>query len=174
MLKPSSTRSGGEQRQLTLVGVVHGDEHVAAGRQAAVVGGELALGEGVREVTVEAHDLTGGTHLRSEQHVDGLAQRGAEALERQHGFLDGHLLATVDVTTVAREAAAGRCHAAAAMVSPAMMRAAALARATPVALEANGTVREARGLASMTYSVLAMKAYCTLIRPWTPQPLAMA
>lgn len=60
------------------------------------------------------------------------------------------------------------------MVSPAMMRAAAFARATPVALDANGTVREARGLASITYSVFAMKAYCTLIRPCTPQPLAMA
>ena len=33
--------------------------------------------------------------------------------------------------------------------SPAMMRAAAFASGTPVALEANGTVREARGFASM-------------------------
>ena len=71
------------------------------GRQATVVGGELALGEGVREVTVEAHDLTGGTHLRSEQDVDGLAHRGAEALERQHGFLNRDLLAGVDVAAVA-------------------------------------------------------------------------
>ena len=37
-----------------------------------------------------------------------------------------------------------------AMDSPAMSRAAALARATPVALETKGTVREALGLASMT------------------------
>ena len=71
------------------------------GRQATVIGGELALGEGVREVTVEAHDLTGGTHLRSEQDVDGLAHRGAEALERQHGFLNRDLLAGVDVAAVA-------------------------------------------------------------------------
>ena len=101
MLKPSSTSRAANERQLTLVGVVHGDEHVAAGRQAAVVGGELALGEGVREVAVEAHDLAGGTHLRSEQHVDGLAERGTEPLERQHGFLDRDLLAAVDAATVA-------------------------------------------------------------------------
>ncbi len=94
-------QSRGEQRQLALVGVVHGDEHVAAGRQAAFVCGELALGERVREVAVEAHDLAGGTHFRSEQHVDGLAERSAESLERKHGFLDGHLLATMDVATVA-------------------------------------------------------------------------
>ena len=37
-----------------------------------------------------------------------------------------------------------------AIVSPAMMRAAALASCTPEAFETKGTVREARGLASMT------------------------
>ena len=37
-----------------------------------------------------------------------------------------------------------------AMLSPAMMRAAHLASGTPVALLTNGTVREARGLTSMT------------------------
>ena len=127
----------------------------------------------MREIAVEAHDLAGGTHFRSEQHVDGLAERSAESLERKHGFLDGHLLATMDVATVA----VGQEQAVVTLLldgSPTMMRAAALASATPVALEANGTVREARGLASMTYRVLAMKAYCTLIRPCTPQPLAMA
>ena len=36
-----------------------------------------------------------------------------------------------------------------AMLSPAMMRAAACAKGTPVAFEANGTVRLARGLASI-------------------------
>ena len=35
-------------------------------------------------------------------------------------------------------------------VAPSMTRAAALAMGTPVALATNGTVREARGLASMT------------------------
>ncbi len=37
-----------------------------------------------------------------------------------------------------------------AMVAPSMIRAAALAIGTPVALATNGTVREARGLASRT------------------------
>ena len=37
-----------------------------------------------------------------------------------------------------------------AMVAPIMIRAAALATWTPVALATNGTVREARGLASRT------------------------
>jgi hypothetical protein len=37
-----------------------------------------------------------------------------------------------------------------AIEEPTWMRAAALASCTPVALEAKGTVREARGLASMT------------------------
>ena len=36
-----------------------------------------------------------------------------------------------------------------AMLSPAMMRAAAFARGTPVAFDANGTVRLARGFASI-------------------------
>ena len=36
------------------------------------------------------------------------------------------------------------------IVAPSMTRAAALAIGTPVALATNGTVREARGLASMT------------------------
>jgi hypothetical protein len=36
------------------------------------------------------------------------------------------------------------------MVAPSMTRAAALASGTPVALETNGTVRDARGLASST------------------------
>ena len=53
----------GKQWQLTLVGVVHRDEHVAACRQATVIGGQLALSERMREVTVKAHDLAGGTPL---------------------------------------------------------------------------------------------------------------
>ena len=36
--------------------------------------------------------------------------------------------------------------------SPSISRAATLASGTPTALETNGTVREARGLASITYS----------------------
>ena len=36
------------------------------------------------------------------------------------------------------------------MRSPSMIRQASLASGTPIALETNGTVREARGLASIT------------------------
>ena len=172
MLKPSSTSRAANSGSWRLSVIVHGDEHVAAGRQAAFVCGELALGERVREVAVEAHDLAGGTHFRSEQHVDGLAERSAESLERKHGFLDGHLLATMDVATVA----VGQEQAVVTLLLDGFAGHNAgrgLGQCTPVALDANGTVREARGLASITYSVLAMKAYCTLIRPCTPQPLAM-
>ena len=53
-----------------------------------------------------------------------------------------------------------------------MIRDAAFARGTDVALDTNGTVREARGLASMTYSVSSRRAYWTFIRPLTPMPCA--
>ena len=52
--------------------------------------------------------------------------------------------------------------------SPSMIRQASLASGRPTALETNGTVREARGLASITYSSPACTAYWTLIRPTTP------
>src|SRR5271165_6457580 len=55
-----------------------------------------------------------------------------------------------------------------AMRSPSMMRQASLASGTPTALETNGTVREARGLASITYRSPACTAYWTLISPTTP------
>ena len=60
------------------------------------------------------------------------------------------------------------------MVAPSMIRAAALASGTAVALETNGTVRDARGLASSTYSTPPASAYCTFSRPRTPTPAAMA
>jgi hypothetical protein len=60
------------------------------------------------------------------------------------------------------------------MVAPTMTRAAAFANGTPVALDTNGTVREARGLASRTYSTSETRAYCTLSSPRTPTPRAMA
>ena len=55
-----------------------------------------------------------------------------------------------------------------------MIRAAALASGTAVALDENGTVRDARGLASSTYSVSSLSAYCTLSSPRTPTPSAIA
>ncbi len=56
----------------------------------------------MREVTVKAHDLAGGTHLRSKQHVDGLAERRAESSTGQaYGFLNGNLLTAANITTIA-------------------------------------------------------------------------
>ncbi len=58
------------------------------------------------------------------------------------------------------------------MDAPAMTSAAALARATPVAFATNGTVRDARGLASRTYNTSLTRAYCTFMSPRTPIPRA--
>ncbi len=51
-------------------------------------GRSLGLGEGGREVHVEAHHLAGRAHLRAEHGVDHLPVRGPEPAERQHGLLD--------------------------------------------------------------------------------------
>ena len=61
-----------------------------------------------------------------------------------------------------------------ATVAPSMIRAAALASGVAVALETNGTVRDARGLASSTNRTPAASAYWTFSSPWTPTPRAMA
>jgi len=65
---------------------------------------------------------------------------------------------------------AGRTPAArrSAIDSPTAIRAAALASCTAVALETNGTVRLARGLASITYRMSSLMAYWTFTRPRTP------
>jgi hypothetical protein len=55
-----------------------------------------------------------------------------------------------------------------------MIRAAALASGVAVALDTNGTVRDARGFASSTNSSSDTSAYCTLSSPRTPTPSAMA
>ena len=48
-----------------------------------------------------------------------------------------------------------------------------MASGTAVALDTNGTVRDARGFASSTYSTPAASAYCTLSSPRTPTPRAI-
>ena len=55
-----------------------------------------------------------------------------------------------------------------ASVSPAARRQAASTRLMPIALLANGTVRDARGFASSTYTVWSATASCTFSRPTTP------
>src|SRR5450756_2778541 len=54
-----------------------------------------------------------------------------------------------------------------------MQRAAILAKARPVALDTNGTVREARGLTSSTNTVPFWMANCTFIRPTTFSAMAI-
>ena len=60
-----------------------------------------------------------------------------------------------------------------ASVAPSMTRLATFANGTPVALATNGTVRLARGFASMTYTVEPATANCTLSRPITLRALAI-
>ena len=58
--------------------------------------------------------------------------------------------------------------------SPSISRQATLASGTPTALDTNGTVRDARGLASITYSSSSPKtANWMLIRPTTPSRSAI-
>ena len=59
------------------------------------------------------------------------------------------------------------------MRSPSMIRQAIFASGTPIALETNGTVRDARGLASMMYSSPLWTAYWMLISPSVPSASAM-
>ncbi len=56
--------------------------------------------------------------------------------------------------------------------SPTISRAAMRASCTPVALLTKGTVRDARGFTSITYTCPSNTAYCTLIRPITPSASA--
>ena len=58
-------------------------------------------------------------------------------------------------------------------VAPNITRLATFANGTPVALATNGTVRDARGFASMTYTVVPNTANCTLIRPRTSSACAI-
>ena len=55
-----------------------------------------------------------------------------------------------------------------------MIRQASFASGTATALETNGTVREARGLASITYSSPAWIANWTFSSPTTPIASAMS
>src|SRR5918997_861350 len=58
--------------------------------------------------------------------------------------------------------------------SPSITRQATLASGMPVALDTNGTVRDARGFASITYSASPSTAYWTFISPTTPSSSASA
>ena len=102
-----------------------------SGRPAARSAFANAVGKSARA----RHHLAGRAHLRAEHRVGA-----GEARERQHGRLDAHL----------RAAAAPAAARAREMRAPAASRHAASTRLTPVAFDANGTVRDARGFTSST------------------------
>ena len=74
--------------------------------------------------------------------------------------------------TLTNEGSAGAAGAMSARRSPAITRAASRANGSPTALLTNGTVREARGLASSTNTWSLRTANCTLSNPRTPNACA--
>ena len=84
--KPRSCSDLGDRAGRRLVGVGHGDEGRALGRQRRA-GRGLGLGERAGEVARDAHDLAGRAHLRAE---DGV--RALEAVERQDRLLDADVV----------------------------------------------------------------------------------
>ena len=118
-----------------------------------------ALANAVGKSRGDPHHLAGRAHLGPEQRVGA-----GEAVERQHRLLDADVAAR-------RSARAGPRSA---IRSPSMIRQASLASGRPIALETNGTVREARGLASITYRRSSPRiANWTLSSPTTPSALAI-
>ena len=116
-----------------LVVVANAEEDRTRCRQ-RLAGAQVGLGQRPAEVAVAAHDLAGGLHLGPEHRV-----LAGEPGERQHRLLDADELGS-GVSAGAMSASR----------SPAMTRAASRASGMPIALLTNGTVREARGLASST------------------------
>src|SRR5262249_15776037 len=161
-----------------LVPVGHRHEGTALDRQGAV-GGRLGFGVRGAELRVDPHHLAGGPHLRAEDGVHAAPLGVGEPVEREHHLLDrdrrlprhAPALALRPPSPPAGSRPSPRSRA---TVSPSMIRAAALATGTPVPLDTNGTVRDARGLASSTYSTPAASAYWTFSSPRTPTPRAMA
>ena len=88
-----------DRERARLVGVRDGDEGRPAARQGHARG-RLRLGEGCGEVARDPHHLPRGAHLDAEHGVGAL-----EAVERQHGLLDRHVLALAETL-----AALGQVH----------------------------------------------------------------
>ena len=122
----------GELCRGRLVGVGDGDEDGAVVREPHTRGA-LGLAEGGRKVIGDPHHLAGALHLRPEHRVDA-----REARERHHRLLDAHLLGGwLRELLVGEALAEHQLHA-------------IFASGAPIALLTNGTVRDARGLASST------------------------
>ena len=133
--RPAAARRAASGHGPGLVGVARGDERGARPGQ-RLAGGALGLGEGLGEAPAQAHHLTGRPHLGAEHRVGA-----GEAREREHRLLDRD--------------AAGPGVAAGSPSSPSrgaehQPQRRARTSGTPVAFATKGTVREARGLASIT------------------------
>ena len=151
-LEPELRERAGDRDDRDLVGVANGQERAPAGRERAA-GGALGLGERGREVGGARHHLARRAHLGPEHRVGA-----GEAREREHRGLD----------VVAADAALGPGSRRLASVAPAASRHAASTRFTPIAFDANGTVREARGFTSSTYTSPSAIASWTFRSPTTP------
>ena len=132
--KPRSCSCAAIATARRLVGVGDREEHRARLRQPRARRG-LRLRERGREVGGDPHHLARRAHLRPEQRVGA-----GEAVERQHRLLDRDVVGAIGSS--GRPMSASR--------SPSITRQAIFASGTPVAFETNGTVRDARGFASIT------------------------
>ena len=160
--KPSSANRRAATRPASLSRSASDRKTVPLLRQRVARAG-LALGERHAERAVDAHHLAGRAHLRPEHRVDV-----GEAVERQHRFLHRRRDRLRPAGGAALRRGARR-----ASRRPSA-RAATFASGTPVALLTNGTVRLARGFASMTNTLPSFTAYCTLSRPTTSSAPASA
>ena len=96
---------------------------------------DLRLGERHPERVGDPHDLAGGAHLRAQDEV-----HARELVEGEDRLLHRDI----------RAASTSSCRPSSSRVLPTITAAARLASGTPVVLETNGTVRDARGFTSST------------------------
>ena len=155
-LKAVVVQDLGDRERTGLVGVGDRDEGRPLARQRHT-GGRLGLGERRGEVARYAHHLARRAHLRAEHGVGAL-----EAVERQHRLLDRHVLAVAHPLPALRQASMSRIR------SPSMIRQASFASGTPTAFDTKGTVRDARGLASITYSSAGVDRVLDVEQPHDP------
>ena len=132
--KPSSSSARATGSTADLVAVAHAEERAPpVGSRAPAA--RSAFANAVGEVAGARHHLAGRAHLGPEHRVGA-----GEARERQHGRLH----------VVSRRGGDSGGRPSSAMRAPAASRHAASTRLTPVAFDANGTVRDARGFTSST------------------------
>ena len=150
----ASSVAAGLSRSLTVIATA--DWRSGRGPGSGWPAARDGLGEGGREVGADAHHLAGRAHLRPQQRVGAGEPRRTAARPPSP---------TPSVGS-SRAGRGRRC------ARRAPRGTAASTSGMPVALATNGTVREARGLASITYTSPSRTANCTLTRPTTPSARA--